>query len=115
MAKISGDEILRLPPYLCILNPVELVWSQVKGYVARNNKTFKIGDVKALVEQGIKEVTKEKWKGCIEHVIAEEETFWKSNDLCDCIVDHLEINLADTSCSSYEEEEEEEEEDINAE
>ena len=108
MAKITGHEILRLPPYHCVLNPNELVWSQV----ARNNKTFKIGDVKALVEQGIKEVTKEKWKGCIEHVIAEEETFWKSDGLCDCIVDHLEINLADTSSSSYEEEEED---DTNAE
>lgn len=32
--------VLRLPPYHCELNPIELVWAQTKGYVARNNRTF---------------------------------------------------------------------------
>nr|XP_049693359.1 uncharacterized protein LOC110382585 [Helicoverpa armigera] len=45
MAKEVGVEVFRLPPYHCELNPIELVWADVKGYVARNNTTFKMVDV----------------------------------------------------------------------
>ena len=30
MVKAAGHEVLRLPPYHCELNPIELAWSQVK-------------------------------------------------------------------------------------
>ena len=39
LAKEYGYEILRLPPYHPDLNPIELIWSQIKSYVARNNIT----------------------------------------------------------------------------
>ncbi|XP_055904959.1 uncharacterized protein LOC129940597 [Eupeodes corollae] len=38
MAQAAGHEVLRLPPYHCELNPIELVWAQVKGFVACRNK-----------------------------------------------------------------------------
>ena len=37
MASLHGHRVLRLPPYHSELNPIELVWGQVKGYVSRNN------------------------------------------------------------------------------
>ena len=33
MAKAAGHEVVRLPPYHCKLNPIDLAWSQVKHYV----------------------------------------------------------------------------------
>ena len=33
MAKAAGHEVVRIPPYHCELNPIELCWSQVKGYI----------------------------------------------------------------------------------
>ncbi|CAG4982314.1 unnamed protein product [Colias eurytheme] len=45
--------VLRLPPYHCALNPIELVWTQAKGYVASNNKTFKLTEGKKLFEEGL--------------------------------------------------------------
>ncbi|XP_050065224.1 uncharacterized protein LOC126554173 [Aphis gossypii] len=33
MAKDAGHNVLRLPPYHCELNPMELAWAMVKGYV----------------------------------------------------------------------------------
>ena len=33
MAKAAGHEVVRLPPYHCELNPIELAWSQVKQYI----------------------------------------------------------------------------------
>ena len=34
LALKRGITVLRLPPYHCELNPIELVWAQVKGEVA---------------------------------------------------------------------------------
>lgn len=38
LAKDAGHEVLRLPPYYSIWNPIELMWGLVKTEVAKNNK-----------------------------------------------------------------------------
>jgi hypothetical protein len=40
------------------LNPIELIWAQVKGFVAENNTTFRL---KELVYGGFGRITKEVW------------------------------------------------------
>lgn len=37
MATFYGHVVLRLPPYHCILNPIEMVWSQIKRKVVSQN------------------------------------------------------------------------------
>ena len=73
MAKKRGIILLRLPPYHCELNPIELIWAQMKGYVARNNTAFKIKDVRELLKYSLNIITKENWKEAIKHVIKEEK------------------------------------------
>lgn len=51
MAKEKNIIVLRLPPYHCELNPIEMIWAQLKSYVARNNKTFKMAEIKLLLEE----------------------------------------------------------------
>jgi transposase len=80
MVQETGREVLRLPPYHCNLNPIELIWAQVKGYVAANNTTFKLPHVKKLFYDGLLQVTAEKWISCIEHVIKEEENMYRLDD-----------------------------------
>nr|CAH7766355.1 unnamed protein product [Callosobruchus chinensis] len=41
MARTQNKSILRLPPYHCELNPIELILADIKQYVASNNSTFK--------------------------------------------------------------------------
>lgn len=102
----SGRQVLRLPPYHCCLNPIELVWSQVKGHVAKHNKTFKINDVKELLFQGIQSVTADRWKSCVQHVIdVEEKRLWEIDGLAEEVMEPIVINLGDdsdtdTDCSS---------------
>ena len=60
--------VARLPPYHLDLNPIELIWANVKGYVARNNNTFKMKDVSALLAEGIPRITPEVWQNAICHV-----------------------------------------------
>lgn len=60
MAREKGVQVIRLPPfppYHCELNPIELIWAQVKGYVAENNTTFKMSQVKPLMHQALDAVT----------------------------------------------------------
>ena len=37
IAKLAGHSVLRLPPYHCMLNPIEMVWSQLKQRCRRDN------------------------------------------------------------------------------
>ncbi|CAC5386354.1 unnamed protein product [Mytilus coruscus] len=48
LASANGHEILRTPPYHCELNPIEMVWSYLKGYVARHNSSCKKKDITQL-------------------------------------------------------------------
>jgi transposase len=59
MAKNGGHNTLRLPPYHYELNPIELAWAMVKGYVKQHNTTYKIDDVKVLLNTAIERVTSE--------------------------------------------------------
>ena len=39
-----GHEVVRLPVAHCELNPIEMAWSQVKGYVKDNNKKYGVNN-----------------------------------------------------------------------
>ena len=75
-----GHDCLRLPAYNADLNAIELVWAQVKGYVARQNSSFKSAGMMQLIENGLQSVTSEQWKSCCEHVCSVEEKYW-ANDV----------------------------------
>jgi|SRR5579872_2984095 len=95
--------VLRLPPYHCELNPIELIWAQVKGYVGRRNTTFKMKDVEVLFKEAIQEVTSENWRKAVQHVIKEEEKMWNLDHFIDQTVDPLIIvTRGEDSCTSDE-------------
>jgi transposase len=100
LAAAHNVKILRTPPYHCELNPIEMIWAQVKGYVAANNKTFKLEDVRLLLEKGIQNVTPERWEKCVQHVIKEEDKMWNLDGLMETVVEPLIINLRDSSNDS---------------
>lgn len=90
LAKDNGHTVLRLPPYHCEFNPIELAWAMVKGYVKQNNTTFKIDDVHKLLNTAIERVTPQNWKNFIKHVIEEEDTIWKADNIMDDMIDTIE-------------------------
>ena len=75
MAKELGFEVLRSPIAHCELNPIELLWAQVKGRVARRNKTFRLQDVKRLVVKSLADVTPENWRDAVTHVEKVEKDY----------------------------------------
>lgn len=75
--------VLRLPPYHCELNPIELAWSVVKNHVKSNNKTFKLPEVCNLLIEGVEKVNADMWKNFISHTIEEENKFWTLDNVVD--------------------------------
>ena len=45
IATDNGMEVVRLPPYHCHYNPIELTWAFLKGYAARHNVDGKLASV----------------------------------------------------------------------
>ncbi|GBP59749.1 Dedicator of cytokinesis protein 9 [Eumeta japonica] len=61
MAKGKGHQVLRLPPYHCQYNAIELIWAQIKGHAARNNTSppFTANSMLALLQEAINNVQPE--------------------------------------------------------
>ena len=94
VAEAAGHCVLRLPIAHCELNPIELVWAQVKGYAARNNKNFTMAEALNLSRDGIDMVTAEKWEACVKHVINKvEPDFWEKDRICENIVEEFTIRV----------------------
>ena len=77
-------KILRLPVGHSELNPIELIWAQVKSEVARKNTMFKITDVKYFMNNALQGVTGLNWSKAINNVrgCVFEGRFWRP--CCSC-------------------------------
>ncbi|XP_076643316.1 uncharacterized protein LOC143353694 [Halictus rubicundus] len=68
LIKLSGHDVLRLPPYMCNLNPMELAWAKIKRIIRENNTgTLSSAVLKALTRSAIKSVTVEDWMKFCKH------------------------------------------------
>ena len=94
IAREAGHRVVRLPPYHCQYNPIELIWAHVKKNIAQKNN-YKMVDLKLLVKQCLEEVTPRLWMNVVQHT---DELLAKDAEL-DVVVDHniepIVINTAD--------------------
>jgi transposase len=106
LAYQMGHEVIRLPPYSCQYNPIELIWAQVKGEVATKNTTFKIADVEKLMHEAIDAVTTENWEKCVRHAEQLQNKDFEKKGFRDCILEPiiLTIDPNDSDCSSSKDE-----------
>jgi hypothetical protein len=59
------------------VDPIELIWAKVKGYLATHNKIFGITDVEKFLQQAVDQIPTEKWENCARCVVEREEPrFW---------------------------------------
>lgn len=98
LANVAGHDIVRIPPYHCEFNPIEMVWSQVKGYIAANNRLFTLAGVEELLDKAIALVTPENWARDCAHVRLEEEA-WEQDGAIESRLDNIIITLGSDSSS----------------
>ena len=86
LIKNAGHDTLRLPPYHCQLNPIELVWGDLKGGIGLQNSSFKLEDVRKLEHEGFERITQERWEKCVKHVVETvERKYWRDDGIVEDI------------------------------
>lgn len=101
LANEMGHEVVRLPPYHCHYNPIELIWAQVKRDIASKNKTFKIADVEQLANEALDNITVEDWANCVRHAEKLQEEDFEKQCATDTIIEPFIVNLAESSDDSW--------------
>ena len=93
-------EVLRLPPYHCELNAIELIWADEKNFVARENKVMTIEHVETLFRKRREEISAETCKNCIKHARFVEEEYWKTDRIMDKKVEKFVISVGGSEDAS---------------
>ena len=68
LANKKGHNVIRLPPYHCHFNPIELIWADIKGYVRKNNTKFTLTEVEKLVREAVINISPNAWNNKVQHV-----------------------------------------------
>ena len=80
IARQNGHVVLRLPPYYCVLNPIELVWSDLKKRIRRHNTSPNLSPlVVDIIKAEVNNITPETWENCEKHVIKIEDSYVSSS------------------------------------
>lgn len=76
LAAINGHTVLRLPPYYCVLNPIEMIWGTLKRAIRKNNISPNLSSgVVELIRKEVCNVRSETWKNSVRHVIDVENQY----------------------------------------
>lgn len=74
---VNSHMVLRLLPHFADLNPVELIWADMKQWLRADNTTFHINDIKRICEQGFKETQAVEWNSVCEYVEKLEKRYYE--------------------------------------
>ncbi|KAL0879226.1 hypothetical protein ABMA27_003009 [Loxostege sticticalis] len=96
-----GHTVVRLPPYHCDLNPIELIWANAKQKVAAKNVGSK--DIKEITMEAFDSITVQDWKNACEHIKKIEKEYYDRGRTLYDDIDQLVIQLGDDSSSSEDE------------
>ena len=86
LARDAGHEVIRLPPYHCDLNPIEMIWAQMKAYVRQRNTSGRLQDVERLLCESQQVIDQELWRNCYRHVMDLQQQYWRD----DCMMEDIE-------------------------
>ena len=97
MALDAGCSVLRLPPYHCIFNPIEMVWSQLKHHAWSLNiyssQPSKV--VNVICDVCDQKIIVGKRKNYVAHIMKEWKTFREMNHILDSKIEPLVFHLSD--------------------
>ena len=85
IAKKHGIKILRTPPYHCVLNPIEMYWSQFKGHTCKRNADCKVTSVMRHAKEVREELNQNKtyFQNICRKTLENEHDFRKKDNVRD--------------------------------
>lgn len=97
-----NHSVLRLPPYHPDLNPIEMAWAAIKGYVSSKNVNWSTGKVIELVKEKVAVMGAPEWGRICQKIKDIEAEYVKSDHVVDLVTDEFVI-FADDDCDTDEE------------
>ena len=94
-AEHHGHTVLRLPVSHCELNPIELAWASVKGYVAKQNKDFNLKEIERLTPEGFTHTTTDMWRNFCRHVVDVENKYIEQDGIVEDTVEEMRIEIGE--------------------
>lgn len=98
----NGHVVLRLPPYHPDLNPIELIWAEVKNYVASRNIQCSFESIKSLAEEKFNLIGAKEWATKCDHVKTIEKDYASAEPRIDNLVESMIISLGNSDSDSSE-------------
>lgn len=95
LARAHGHDVLRLPPYYCQFNPIELIWAQIKNDVRKCNSNCdqSMKTVEKLARLAVSKVTDKDWRKCIEHTMRVEDEYRRKDIAREYVYESFIINI----------------------
>lgn len=87
LLKEHNHEVIKLPPYHCVLNPIEKIWGLVKRRVAEKNVAQDSKEIVTLTEAAFASITADDWKAQCKHVEHVEDEYFKNDGLIDIFME----------------------------
>lgn len=88
VANNQNKTILWLPPYHDDLNPMELIWKDVRNFIVNSKIAFQFEDIKCDLFEPLKTITPEKWKKYIESIQQNtEQKIWYLDNIIETYVE----------------------------
>jgi transposase len=105
MAEKAGHTVLRLPPYHCILNPIEKVWAYQKDLAKTGNVDHRVAAVQDLCESCFSKLPSADCSAFYKYTEEEEQKLWQLDGLSENVIRPVIIPLysdsdSDTDSSS---------------
>ncbi|KAJ0176047.1 hypothetical protein K1T71_008221 [Dendrolimus kikuchii] len=100
MAKEAGHNVMRLPPYHCQYNAIELIWAQMKSYAARKNISppFTANKMLSLLQEACDSVTAANWESVVLRTKNLIFAGWDRDIDIDAVIDNqIIINTGDST------------------
>lgn len=100
----AGHSVLRLPPYHPDLNPIEMAWSQIKGYVASKNVSWNLTRINELINEKVNLMGATEWGKLCTKVKDIEADYFKSDHVVDMMTEKFIIRVEDDDSDSNDDE-----------
>lgn len=99
-----NHKVLRLPPYHCEFNAIEMIWAHAKRHYDKHIGRDGYGDdkVKAMWNEALDQCTEAIWKNCVSHTEKIIQEWYEKEKILDTVPQQLIIEPNDSSSSDSE-------------